>query len=102
MTQRAAIALHLLKGDTLTIMEGYKLFACSNLPRELSRSIEQVFKVKLSKERMPFKSRYGHSGVYFRYRLNKTVYNEAGINKMRKYVAEQMPQCVELQQQRLF
>jgi hypothetical protein len=102
MTQRAAIAMHLLKGETLTIMEGYKLFACSNLPRELSRSIEQVFKVKLSKERMPFKSRYGHNGVYFRYRLNKTPYNELGINAMRAYVAEQMPQCVELQQQKLF
>jgi len=45
MTQRAAIAMHLLKGETLTIMEGYKLFACSNLPRELSRSIEQIFNV---------------------------------------------------------
>jgi len=102
MTQRAAIALHLLKGDTLTIMEGYKLFACSNLPRELSRGIEQVFGVELSREKVSFKSKYGHAGYYYRYRLNKTPYNELGIMAMRSYVAEQMPQCVELQQQRLF
>jgi len=102
MTQRAAIALHLLKGETLTILDGYKLFSCSNLPRELSRSIEQVFNVELSKERVSFKSRYGQSGSYMRYRLNKTEYNKDGIEAMRKYVAEQMPQCVELKQTRLF
>lgn len=102
MTQRAAIALHLLKGDTLTIMEGYKLFACSNLPRELSRGIEQVFDVQLSKERISFKSKYGHKGWYFRYRLNKTEYNETGITAMRDYVAAQVPQCVELKQPQLF
>lgn len=88
MTQVAAICKALLDGETLSIMTGFKQFACTNLPRELSRSVEQKFGVEISRERVDFTSRYGQTGFYFRYRLNKTDYNKKGIELMRDYVAE--------------
>lgn len=88
MTQAAAICKSLLDGDTLSIMTAFKMFSCTNLPREISRSIEQKFDVEVSKERVEFTSKYGQSGYYFRYRLNKTEYNKKGIGLMREYVKE--------------
>lgn len=87
MTQTAAIAQALLEGQVLSIMTGFKLFSCTNLPRELSRGIEQKFNIIISKERVDFTSKYGQSGFYFRYRLNQTDYNKEGIEKMKEYVA---------------
>ena len=87
MTQAAAICKALLDGRTLSIMDGFKLFGCTNIPREISRSVEKKFGVEVSKESVDFTSRYGQSGFYFRYRLNKTEYNKDGIEKMREYVA---------------
>jgi hypothetical protein len=88
MTQTAAITKSLLDGDILSIMTAFKMFSCTNLPREISRSIEQKFGVEVSKERVDFTSKYGQSGYYFRYRLNKTEYNKKGIELMREYVKE--------------
>lgn len=89
MTQTAAICKALLKGEVLSIMDGFKMFACTNLPRELSRSVEQKFGVKISKDPTKFKSKYGQSGVYYRYRLNRIAENQEGIEKMVAYVLEQ-------------
>lgn len=88
MTQTAAIAAALLRGDVLSIMSGFKMFACSNLPREISRSIEAKLGVEVSRVKKDFVSQYGQSGYYFEYRLNRTPYNEEGIQKMKKYLKE--------------
>lgn len=90
MTQIAAIAYSLLKGEVLTIMNGFQKFSCSNIPREISRSIEQKFNVVVSRDRVEFTSQYGQPGFFYRYRLNKTPQNEAGINLMKQYVKENM------------
>jgi len=90
MTQVAAICKALLDGQTLSIMTAFKMFNCTNLPRELSRGVEQKFGVKVSKEKVDFISTYGERpGYYFRYRLNRTEYNHKGIELMRKYVSQQ-------------
>jgi hypothetical protein len=89
MTQLAAICNSLLDGQVLSIMTGFKMFSCTNLPRELSRGVEQKFGVLISKERVEFTSKYGQKGTYFRYRLNKTKYNKDGMDKMKAYVSEQ-------------
>jgi hypothetical protein len=86
MTQKAAICKSLLKGEVISIMTAFKMFGCTNLPREISRSIEKEFKVKVSKTKKDFVSRYGQSGYYFEYRLNQTAYNKPGIKKMKEYV----------------
>lgn len=89
MTQTAAIVKSLLNGDVLSIMNGFHLFSCTNLPREISRSVEKKFGVEVSRERIDFKSKYGHAGIYFRYRLNRTDYNKPGIEKMEAYLKSQ-------------
>jgi hypothetical protein len=87
MTQIAAISEALLRGEVLTIMDGFKRFSCSNLPRELSRSIEQKFGVEISKVKKDFKSRYDSKpGYYYQYRLNTTEQNADGRQKMIDYV----------------
>lgn len=91
MTQTAAIANALLNGDTLSIMNGFRLFSCTNLPRELSRSIEKRFGVEISRDKVLFKSKYGHPGFYYRYRLNKTEANTPGIAKMMEYCEKHKP-----------
>lgn len=91
MTQTAAIAKALLDGKTLSIMNGFRLFSCTNIPREISRSIEKKFGVQVSRDKVEFVSRYGHPGVYYRYRLNRTEHNINGIIKMERYVEERQP-----------
>ena len=88
MSQIAAIAQSLLRGEVLSIMDGFKNFGCSNIPREISRSIEQKFDVIVTKTPHEFTSRYGHKGRYFKYRLPMIKQNEAGIEKMKIYVKE--------------
>lgn len=96
MTQVAAIAQSLLRGEVLSIMTGFKLFACSNLPREISRSIEAKFGVEVSRTRKDFTSQYGQPGFYFEYRLNRTEYNEKGIELMKAYCLEHLPSQSEI------
>jgi hypothetical protein len=89
MNQLAAICQSLLNGDVLTIMDGFRRFNCSNIPREISRSIEQKFDVQVSREKKDFKAKFdGKPGYYFRYRLNATDYNIPGIEEMRQYVID--------------
>lgn len=88
MTQKASIALALLKGEILSIRDGFDRFACTNLPREISRSIEKDFGVLISKTPTKFISRDNQSGHYYTYRLPKTQYNALGIKKMLKYVKD--------------
>ena len=89
MTQIAALAKELLSGRTVTIMSAFKDFACTNFPREGSRSIEKKFGVKLDKTPIKFKSRYGHPGVYYRYTLPLNDQNISGISLMIDYVLSQ-------------
>lgn len=86
MKQTTAICQALLNGEVLSIMTGFKDFMCTNIPREIGRSVERKFGVIVSRESVPFKSKYGRSGVYFKYRLNKTKYNQEGIKKMKEYI----------------
>lgn len=88
MTQKAAIAKSLLKGEVLSIMNGFRWFGCTNIPREIGRSIEREFGVQVSRTRKEGTSRYEQPVSYFEYRLNRTEYNKEGITKMEAYVSE--------------
>lgn len=90
MTATAALAKHLLEGNVVSILDGFKLFSITNVPREISRSIEQEFNVIVSRTPRKFKSKYGRKGVYTEYRLNYTDYNKEGIKKMKEYVKEKL------------
>jgi hypothetical protein len=88
MTQKAAIAKSLLKGEVLSIMNGFKWFGCTNIPREIGRSIERTFDVQVSRVQKEGLSRYEQPVSYFEYRLNRTEYNKEGIKKMIAYISE--------------
>lgn len=91
MTQICAICISLLKGDTLTIGDGFYKFHCTNLPRELSRSVEQKFGVVVSRDKVDFESKYDNKpGYYYRYRLNRIEANTEGIKKMQDYISVQV------------
>lgn len=90
MTQIAAIAYSLLKGEVLTVMNSFQKFSCTNISRELSRSIERKFDVEISRDKVDFISQYGQSGYYYRYRLNRSQRNKAGIELLQQYVKEQL------------
>lgn len=88
MNQICAMSKSLLSGEVLSIMNCFKWFGVTNAPREMGRSIERKFGVKVSRTKKEIKTRYGQSGYYFEYRLNFTEYNKEGIQKMRDYIYE--------------
>lgn len=89
MNQKAAICKSLLKGEVLSIMNGFKWFGVTNTPREIGRSVERAFNVRVSRVSKEFTSRYGQPGNYTEYRLNRVPDNAEGILLMEAYVREQ-------------
>lgn len=90
MTSKAALAKALLDGKVVNIMNGFKLFGITNVPREIGRSIERAFGVEVSRTDNDGETRYGQPCNWVDYRLNRTEYNKEGIKKMKEYVVEEM------------
>lgn len=90
MTSRAALCKALLDGKVLNIMNGFKLLGITNVPREVGRSVERAFGVKVSRVDRSSITRYGQTCNWTDYRLNKTDYNKEGIEKMMAYVNRQL------------
>ena len=88
MNQTCKLAKSLLKGEVISIITGFQRFFITNVPREVSRSIEQKFGVKCDKKQINFKNKDGESGYYFEYRLLNTDENKPGIEKMENYIRE--------------
>ncbi len=88
MTQKAALCKALLNGQVLSIMTGFKLFSVTNVPREVSRQVEEPFEVQLERTKKDFTSKYGQSVYYYEYRLLRTPENKPGIEKMIAYINE--------------
>jgi hypothetical protein len=88
MNSKAALCLHLLKGEVVNIGSGFKLLGITNVPREIGRSIERSFDVVISRVQKEGKTRYGVPCNWVDYRLNFTDYNKPGIEKMRAYVRQ--------------
>lgn len=90
MTQKAALCHALLQGETLSIMDGFKRFGITNLPRSIGRSVERDFNVIVSRNPKRSKTRYGTPCNYYEYYLNKAAsVNKDGIKTMKEYVKEQ-------------
>jgi hypothetical protein len=89
VTAKAALCDYLLKGKVLNIKNCFSLIGLTNCPREISRMIEQPFGVQVSRVNKTGKSRFGQYVTWIDYRLNKTEYNAAGIEKMKAYLSEQ-------------
>ena len=90
MTATAALCTALLKGQVVNIKNGFELFGITNVPREIGRSVERRFGVVVSRTQMQGKSRHGQECIWVNYRLNRTEYNQEGIEKMISYVQSQL------------
>lgn len=87
MNAIAALCQSFLNGDILTIKTAFKEVGVTNLGREVGRSIERKFGVRVSKLRKEGKSRYKVHVSYFEYRLNRDdPENASGIEAMITYV----------------
>ena len=87
----AHLAKALVSGEVISIMDGFRRFLVTNAPREISRQIEQKFDVRVSRERVEFKTDLGLPGFYVRYRLNHAPHNEEGIRRILEYLEEYFP-----------
>lgn len=103
MTSKAALCLALLRGEVVSIKTGFKDFGITNIPREIGRSIEREedggFGVEVSRTEKKGKSRYGQPVTWIEYRLNRTEYNKAGIEKMIAYVNSQTSEAAKTQKE---
>lgn len=86
MTAKAAICKALLRGQTLSIKNGFTLFGVTNIPREIGRQVERDFGVKCDREPQTGVSRYGFPQHWFHYNLKAKPENVEGIKKMVDYV----------------
>ena len=89
MNQKAAICKALLNGETISILTGFKDFGCTNVPREIGRSVERAFGIVIDKTPVNFVSRYKQAGVYYKYNLVPGKQNKESLKKMKNYVYEQ-------------
>lgn len=90
MTSKAALIKALLDGKVLNIKNGFTLLSITNIPREIGRSIERCFNVKVTRTPREGTSKYGQPCVWVDYKLEKTELNKSGVAKMREYLAENM------------
>jgi hypothetical protein len=89
MNAKAALCKHLLMGHVLNIKNCFQLIGLTNCPREISRMIEQPFKVIVTRIPREGKSRYGQAVTWFDYHLNKKLSeNKDGVQEMIRYVIQ--------------
>jgi len=101
MNATVALGLAFLRGDVVTIKTAFRDFGISNLPREVGRSIERKFGLRIAKVKKTGKSRYGVPCYYYQYRLPKTDYNEEGIKKLTEYCEKNKPKPTEQTQPKI-
>lgn len=82
----AALVNSLLQGKTITIKNGFEDYGITNVPREISRAVEQKFGVRVNRKRREYTTVYGFYQTYFEYKLEKDKQPEDSIKKMKEYV----------------
>lgn len=90
MNKKTALCLSLLRGDVINVANSIRLTGLSNPAREIPRSVEEPFKIQVSRSKVETKDQFGNYATYHNYRLNHTRYNAKGIAEMQKYCKEQL------------
>lgn len=91
MNATVALCKALLDGKIVNIKTGFTLFGISNVPREIGRSVERKFGVRVDRTQREGESRYGQPVTWYDYKLNKSLpENKEGVDAMRLYLAENM------------
>lgn len=84
MTQKQAITKAVFSGKTLTTLEAVAMFGTVKLPTRIAE-IEEKYGIILERKSVKFKTRYGTSGVYLQYKLNRKQW----AKEVENYNAEQ-------------
>lgn len=84
----AALVYALLRGRSVTIKNGFLDFGITNIPREISRAVEKKFDVRVNRRRREYITVYGLHTQYFEYTLDKSKQKKESIEKMEKFVEE--------------
>ena len=88
MNAKTALLKILLSGETVNIKTLFRDTGLTNSGREMARMVEKPFGVKLDREQVVAKSRYGCTVTYFNYKLPRNNENHHGITLMAKYVLQ--------------
>ena len=111
MTAQCALAMALLEGRVLNVMNCFKDVGYTNIAREIPRRIEEPFGLEVSRTPRVGKNRYGHPTNYVDYFLRKSAHNLDGIKRLKEFIRENLPKAGEakttsefksLKQQELF
>lgn len=109
MTSKAALCMALLEGRVLNVKNCFKEIGLTNIAREIPRLVEKPFDVKVSRTKKEGKNRYKQDVTWYDYRLNKSEYNQPGIQRMKEYIQNHLPDMAKtdaeekiLRQQALF
>lgn len=95
MNARAAISKALLQGRSITIKTSFIDFGITNLPREISRTIEQVFLIQVDKTKKTGVTKFKEPCYWYEYKLDQTKEsNFEGIEKMKAYVLQHDPTAI--------
>lgn len=86
----AALCYALLSGSAVSIKTGFEKFGITNIPREISRSVEKKFGVKVERTKKDYITKYGIATFYYEYRLIRGNNPKEAIDKMYEYVQENM------------
>lgn len=87
MNKTVSLCKSLLEGDVLSILNGFTRLHITNIPREIGRSIERKFNVKVDRKRIDHKDKFDNPSCYYEYRLLRTEENKEGIKKMEEYIS---------------
>jgi hypothetical protein len=88
MNKTVTLCKSLLEGDVLSILNGFTRLHITNIPREIGRSVERKFGVKVDRKTIPHKDKFNNPGYYYEYRLLRTEENKEGIKRMEAYISK--------------
>lgn len=89
MNAKTALIKALLDGKTVNIRNVHSLTSYTNASREIGRSVERAFGVRVDRTHREGKNRYKVHCIWTDYKLPQNGKNKEGIKKMKEYVKSQ-------------
>lgn len=86
----AHLCYDLINGKTVSIKTGFNDYGITNIPREISRAVEQRFGVVVDKQRKKDKTKYGFPVTWFEYKLIRSRQPKEALEKIYAYIDEWM------------
>lgn len=88
-TDTAALCFALIVGERISIMDGFKKFRLTNIPREIGR-LRRRFDIDISSQQFDYKIKGRQPKYYFVYWLDKKKNKKKNIDKIYEYIENNM------------